>query len=346
MSELRQDPIHRRWVIIAPERQRRPRMQSAEARPGPAIDNQPCPFCPGNEALTPPEICARRPAGSQPDTPDWSLRVVPNRSPALRVEGRLEPRAVGLHDLMQGIGAHEVLIEMPEHGPSMADMSVEALHDLLEVWQERQRDLFRDGRLEHVLIFKNHGAAAGALLSHSCSQIIATPVTPRTVMDKLTSARRYYDQKRRCVFCDMLRQELDDGARVVLADEQVAVLAPYASRFPFELLIMPRRHRHAFVDSGTEELGALAMALREALGRLREALDDPPYNLVLHTAPNPTTLRPHPFGWRSLPWDYHWHIEIIPRQLPMAGFEWASGFHINPTPPEEAAEFLRGLGRG
>jgi UDPglucose--hexose-1-phosphate uridylyltransferase len=350
MSELRQDPIHRRWVIMAPERARRLDAVPAGAPPeagrppdaGPPLDARAsCPFCPGHEPATPPEVLVLRPGPGGPL--DWCVRVVPNRVPALRVEGDLTSSANGVYDRMTGIGAHEVVIESPDHAATLADMEYRQVERVVEAWQLRQRDLFNDHRLEHVLVFKNHGIQAGALVAHSHSQIIATPITPFRVASRIAHARAWYRDRRRCVFCDVLDQELAEGSRVVWADRHFAVLCPYASRYPFELLVLPRRHEPAFVQATPDEAAALARVLRDSIRRLCDGLGNPPYNLVLHTAPNPRALHAGVEPGPSLHDAWHWHLEILPRLAPVAGFEWGSGFFINPTPPEDAAAFLRGL---
>lgn len=337
MSDLRHDPIQKRWVIIAPERGQRP-MEFIS--PAPVKQEVFCPFCPLHEATTPPEIWALR-EGSWPNTPGWSVRVVPNKFPALRIEGELDRTGVGIYDRMAGIGAHEVIIEGPDHRRGFADHPVEHIERILRTYQARVRDLSGDPRFRYILLFKNHGAAAGASIEHPHSQLIATPVTPRTVAIELESMREHYAAKERCLVCDILREELERGERVVAAEGDFVTLAPYASRFPFELFITPRRHAHDFLACEGPALRALAQTLKDAITRLRAALNDPPYNFVFHIAPSVTLQPQRPGYWQTLPWDFHWHIEIIPRLTRMAGFEWGTGFYINPTSPEDAAKRLR-----
>lgn len=339
MSELRHDPLAKRWVIIASERSRRP--EDFAEHEDHKLDGGFCPFCAGNEDKTPPEIAAIRPSGGAANGPGWTVRVIPNKYPALSIEGGLERHGVGLYDRMRGVGAHEVVVESPLHLLHMGDMEPAQLAGVLTICQDRLRDLGRDPRFKYVLLFKNHGAPAGATLVHPHLQLIATPVTPRAISVELDSARDHFHLKERCIFCDMLEQEIQARDRVVALDEQFAVIAPYASRFPFELIVIPRRHNHAFPDEGSGAMAALARCLKETLARLKSVLRDPPFNFVLHTAPNTeTTVRRRNY-WDTLPFDFHWHIEILPRLTRVAGFEWGSGFYINPTAPEEAAGYLR-----
>ncbi|HEX9820456.1 MAG TPA: galactose-1-phosphate uridylyltransferase [Methylomirabilota bacterium] len=328
MPELRKDPVVGRWVIISTERGRRPSdfpVQPVLARGGS------CVFCPGNEDKTPPEILAGRPPDSAPDTPGWSLRVVPNKFPALRIEGELEPSGEGLYDRMNGVGAHEVVIESPRHEATLSTLPADTVADVLLAYRERVLDLKKDPRFEYILVFKNHGAAAGASLEHPHSQLIATPIIPIMVLEELTGAAEYYGMKERCVWCDVVRQERRDRRRVIMEADGFVALAPFAPRFPFETWILPTRHRSAFEETGVEELRGLAEVLGEFLRRLDRVLQRPPYNFMLHTAP----LREGPLD------HFHWHLEIIPKLTNVAGYEWGSGFFINPTPPEDAAAALR-----
>ncbi len=340
MSELRHDTIQKRWVIIAAERGKR---STDFDRPKTIVSREAqCPFCPGNEALTPPEITALRPGGGPPDSPGWTVRVIPNRFPALGVETRdLARSAEGIYDRMNGVGAHEVIIEGPEHDGMMADYSVEKLTEVFKIYRSRLTELMRDPRLRYVLIFKNHGEAAGASLAHPHSQVIAMPVTPRTVAIELRSAREHYILKERCLICDIIRQERVSGSRMVYDDAGFVAFAPYASRFPFELFVAPRSHSSNFGAATDGDLENLGRCMKEIMTRLKRALHDPPFNFVIHTSPNANASPVRPGYWMTLDYDYHWHLEIIPRLTKLAGFEWGTGFYINPTSPESAAEYLR-----
>jgi UDPglucose--hexose-1-phosphate uridylyltransferase len=337
MSELRHDPIQKRWVIIATERIRRlDEFRAIEANHGAEF----CPFCEGNESKTPPEIMALR-NGAGPNQPGWEVRVVPNKFPALRIEGTLDRRGVGAYDMMNGIGAHEVVIENPRHDLNLADAPVDHIKKVLWTYRERLIDLMRDQRFKYVLIFKNHGAAAGAALLHPYTQIIATPVTPLTLSQELNSAKEHYVEKERCLFCDLIQQEVESGERIVSLGEQFIALAPFASRFPFELFIAPRHHHHNFAEASDDMLHHLALMLKEVLLRIKKCLKDPPYNFLIHTIPNVRARPRHRSYWETVELDFHWHIEFMPRLSQVAGFEWGTGFYINPTAPEEAAKYLR-----
>ena len=322
MPQLRRDPIAGRWVIIAPERADRP---SAFLRPGPEHDDGVCPFCPGNEQMTPPEILARRENGT------WSLRVVPNRYPALRTEIQMEREGFGLFDGMAGVGAHEVVIETNDHRATLATLPAQQIESVLRAWQERMVDLSRDVRLRSTIVFKNHGGPAGATLLHAHSQLIALPFVPLTIAAEVRAASAHFEAKERCIFCDVLAQELRDNQRVVLENESAVVLSPWAARSPFELRVHPREHRSSFEAATLQEIRGVAEALRTVLRKIDVALENPAYNLFLHTMP----LREPANGF------YHWHLDIKPVVSHHAGFEWASGCYVNPTPPEEAAAFLR-----
>jgi UDPglucose--hexose-1-phosphate uridylyltransferase len=338
MSELRHDPIQKRWVIIATERGRRPSDFMVEPEP---TESKFCPFCDGNEGKTPPEIFAIRDNGSKPNTQGWSVRVVPNKFPALAIEGDLNREGMGLFDRMNGIGAHEVVIESPNHHILLADQPVEHFTKILSVYQNRINDLMNDLRLRYILVFKNQGSVAGASLTHPHTQIIATPVTPRTVALELDSAKEHYGRKERCLFCDIIAQEIREGVRVVTRNEHFICFTPFASRFPFEIFLAPVKHCHDFAEEKPDKLYHLALSFKDILWRLKKSLNNPPYNFVLHSAPNTRDKGRRPSHWQTLAFDFHWHIEIIPRLTKMAGFEWGTGFYINPTPPEDAAKYLR-----
>jgi UDPglucose--hexose-1-phosphate uridylyltransferase len=330
MPDLRRDPVTGRWVIIASERAKRPQDFIREPV---KLKGGFCPFCPGNEAKTPPEILAYRPdhPGNGKNGPGWLVRVVPNKYPALEIEGDLDRQAEGIYDRMNGTGAHEVIIETPQHEHTFATMPLKRLEDMLYAYRDRIADLRNDQRLKYALIFKNHGEGAGATLEHTHSQLIALPIVPRQVVEELKGARDYHQVKDRCIYCDIVRQEAKDQSRVVFENESFIVVSPYAPRFPFETWIIPKKHDSAFQNSPAHLFSSLAIAIKSLAAKLDRVLDLPAFNMVLHSAPLHDDPTEH----------YHWHMEFMPRLTKVAGFEWGTGFYINPTSPEEAAKFLR-----
>ncbi|OGF50347.1 MAG: galactose-1-phosphate uridylyltransferase [Candidatus Firestonebacteria bacterium GWA2_43_8] len=329
MPELRKDPVSNRWVIISTDRSKRPTdfvdTFKHEKKGGF------CPFCYGNEDKTPGEIIAIRPSHTGRNTSGWQVRVVPNKFPVLRVEGDLNRRGDGMYDMMEGIGAHEVIIETPEHDKSMADFSYDQVQKVIWTYKMRSQDLKNDLRFEYLLIFRNYGDAAGATLEHPHSQLIATPIVPKRVLEEYAGAKHHYEYKERCVFCDMIKQEMKDGTRVIMENKHFIAFAPFAPRFPFETWILPKSHNSDFMTISEEQSYDMAKILKDVLMKIKGALNDPPYNYIIHTAPLRKTE-----GYFS-----HWHMEIIPKLTKVAGFEWGSGFYINPTPPEEAAKYLK-----
>ncbi|MBN1354825.1 galactose-1-phosphate uridylyltransferase [bacterium] len=327
MIELRKDPITGRWVIISKERGKR---HPVDSRMITDVQAGFCPFCKGNEEHTPPPTLVYY---DDPKTGAWSLRVVPNKFPALRIEGSLLRKADGMYDKMSGIGAHEVIIETPDHEIMLADMPVHRVRNVLQAYRDRILDLARDTRFRYILVFKNHGYLAGASQTHSHSQLIALPIIPRRVSEEIDGSTDYWRHKQRCVFCDILNREMEDRQRLICENSHFAAIAPYAPRCPFETWILPRIHRTNFEMTGDLELASLAELLSIVLRKLNAALETPPYNYLIHNAPLHFEDREQ----------YHWHIEIMPIVTHVAGFEWGSGFYINPTPPEEAAAFLRSV---
>lgn len=328
MPELRKDPIIDRWVIISTERAKRPSDLIAgktSARGGF------CPLCPDNEDKTPREIFAIREGNSPPDTSGWRLRVVPNKFPALVSTGELGKRTEGMYDKMNGLGAHEVIVETPDHNATPATLQVENFKNILIAWRQRILAYGQDSRFRYVSIFKNHGIVAGSTLEHPHSQLIALPIVPKRTVEKLDGAQAYYSLRERCVFCDIISQEITDTRRIAAENNGFLAFEPFASRFPFETWIIPKAHAASFEKADEALIDGLAQILSSVLKKINAALDSPPYNLMLHSAPFHTDVDAF----------YHWHIEITPRLTRVAGFEWGTGFYINPTPPEQAAQYLR-----
>ncbi len=281
-TELRRDGFSDRWVIIAKEPARQPgQFEYQPFRP----DAGPCGFCEGHESEDRPEVYAERPPGLRPNGPGWTVRVEPSRHPRLQVEGKLDRRAEGFHDLMNGVGAHEIVVETPRHGISLHELSPEQIAGTLRAWSHRITDLRKDERIRYVLIYKNRGATGARGSSHSVSEVMGLPITPASVRNKLRLAREYYAEKERCIYCDVLGQERDDGRRLVAENSAFLAYAPFASRFAFEVTVLPKVHSCEFTRCQSEELAALARLLREVLGKLERVLPGAPYILSLQNIP-------------------------------------------------------------
>ena len=341
MSELRYDPIRKTWVIIATERGMRPNEIRSHERTGIGVSRAFCPFCPGNEERTPPEILAVRKPGTAPNGPGWEIRVVPNKFPALSTQTRQYSSDKGMYKVVAGFGAHEVIVETPSDLRQMADFTVEHLSAVFDVYRRRLIDLGKDKRFRSVMIFKNYGYEAGASLRHSHSQVIAVPVMPNLLESELAVAHDYYRDKKRCIMCDIILQEQEEEERIVIDEDLFVAFTPFASSFPFELRIVPKIHLHDFCLLDNNHLRHMAAVVKDVLARLRHVLEDPPYNLILHTAPPERKHMNNPDYLLNVKESYHWYLELIPRVTTIAGFEWGSGFQINPTSPEDGARFFR-----
>ena len=339
MPELRKDPIIGRWVIVATERAKRPSDFSFSTSPG-SVSPEKCPFCEGHESMTPPEVYALRKKGTKPNKPGWSVRVIPSISPFLSTKGDLDRHGQGMYDLTNGVGAHEILIATPYHDSETFIKNLSQIEKLNDVIIERMRELKKDKRLKYVLLFKNHGGVAGGSnLGHQHVQLIGTPVTPKRVKEELVGAKKYFDYKDRCIFCDMIKQELREEKRVITEEDGFIAINPYCSRFPFETWILPKRHSCDFDTMTKQEIKGYSKLFQITMAKLAKTLGDFPYNIILHIAPFRRTKEKG--YWETIENDYHWHIEIMPRLTQVAGFEWGSGFYINPTPPEDACKFLK-----
>jgi UDPglucose--hexose-1-phosphate uridylyltransferase len=328
LPELRKDPVTGRWVIIATDRGKRP---SDFVKETVRIKGGFCPFCYGNEDKTPPEILCYRTDGGPRNSSGWKLRVVPNKFPALGIEGNLNRQGEGLFDKMNGVGAHEVIIETPDHNATLATLGEQEVEDIFWAFRDRMLDLKKDKRLRYILIFKNHGEAAGASLEHTHSQLIALPIVPKLVREEIDGSKAHFSFKERCVYCDIIRQELDSGLRVIDENQDFVVIAPYAPRFPFETWILPKTHDSCFENAQKREYQNLSKILKTMLLKMDRVLDFPAYNLVIHTSPLTEAINDF----------YHWHVELMPKLSKVAGFEWGTGFYINPVTPEDSAKFLR-----
>jgi UDPglucose--hexose-1-phosphate uridylyltransferase len=331
MPELRRDPIVDRWVIIAKNRAARPNEYEP---PSPVRSDKPCPFCEGNESLAPAEVFSYRANGTEPHEPGWRVRVVPNKYPAFRSlggEDNFGDHGSEFESRVPAVGTHEVIIESPRHVVSTTDLSEEELAEVLSAYRERLLAIQRDPRIKHGLIFKNVGPAAGASIEHTHSQLIGTTTVPGLIAEELAASRAFYEKRGRCIFCDVLARELAEQTRIVVDTPGFVAFCPFASRFPFEMWLLPRQHASHFESLCSAEIAELAKSLRRCIGNIERISGRAHYNYLIHSAPFDTGPQSH----------YHWHIEIFPRMTTTAGFEWATGQFINPVPPEEAAETLR-----
>lgn len=328
MAEIRQNPITKEWVIIATERAKRPdQFSSRKEKKSPPAHDPGCVFCPGNEHLTPNE--AHRIPGADGN---WQVRVVPNKFSALSSAGELTRRNEGfLKRTVSGVGIHDVIIETPEHHKTTGLLSAAEVEAIIRCYKQRYFTVTEDPRVELVTIFKNHGEAAGTSLEHPHSQLIATPITSPQVRHRLEEALRWYDEFGECLFCQVLRSELEDEERIVVETDHFVSLVPYASLSPFHMWIFPRRHMASFGEIQPVEIADLGRNLQETLARLYYGLDNPDFNYTIRTAPSENRYVKY----------YHWYISLVPRLTKTAGFEIGTGFFINPTIPEKDAECLR-----
>ena len=330
MSDLRQDPTTREWVIVAPDRANRPgSFKSAKTKRTLPEWDESCPFCPGNEESTLAEVFRMQDGQS-----GWSTRVVPNRYPALTPEGAAGRQSEeGFFTKMEGTGVHEVIVESPLHNTTFAQMDRSQVERVLFTYRARYNDLKRVGLVRFVSIFKNRGESAGTSLEHPHSQVVATPIAPPYIRRKLDIAIQYYHDMGSCLYCDLFRHELQMGTRVTMETANLAVFHPYASRSPFETWVVPKTHQPSFGLIVDEHLIELAGVLRDTLLRLDRLLDEPDFNYVICSSPAEDEQN-----------NYHdWHLVIMPRLSKPAGFEMGSGIHINTAVPEETAALIRGV---
>ncbi|MCL5774732.1 MAG: galactose-1-phosphate uridylyltransferase [Patescibacteria group bacterium] len=332
MSEFRQNPISKHWVLIAQNRAKRPEdYKTYSVMEGlPELDKK-CVFCPGNEALN--TELYRFPYGK-----NWEIRIIPNKFAAL--EHTALYRHKSFYTSHSGDGDHEVIITR-KHNEPVALQSIATVELTLETFIERMNLLSKHPELAYVQIFHNHGRDAGASLIHPHYQLMATPIVPPHVHDEIMGCYHYYQQKHACIYCDIIKEELEVGDRVVYESEHFVVLSAYAARKPFETWILPKKHGARFEEISKEELKHLAFLLKVMLGQLYTKLSDPPLNFYIHTMPLKKQQSDHRHNAQEEK-AYHWHLVIFPRLTIWAGFEYATGIPINPIPPEVTAKFLRG----
>jgi UDPglucose--hexose-1-phosphate uridylyltransferase len=330
MPELRQNFFTKEWVIIATERAKRPE-ELATHRPPLSVPSfvAGCPFCPGNENKTPPEVMRSPANGSDP----WAVRVIPNKFAALSSEVQPTRSLQHLRRRVNGFGFHEVIIDSPDHASPFALLPDAHVARILGVFKERYNALSVDHRITHVTIFKNHGTDAGASMAHPHSQLIATPVIPSQVRHRLHEALRHYDDAGECMFCHMVEREVEDQTRIVLKSELFVAMEVFASATPFATHIFPLRHMATFGEITAAEIADLARVLRTLLAKLYVGLENPDLNFTIRSGPSDYVGARH----------FHWYVSVIPRLTRVAGFELGSGMFINTVLPESAAEFLRNV---
>jgi len=328
MPELRQNLITRDWVIIASERVNRPNeFKRAKERLSLPRFQADCPFCPGNEHLTGREI-SRFGKGER-----WTLRAISNKFPALSPEGERVRKVHGMFRSMSGVGIHEVVVEHPRHDMTTALMADAEVADILTMYRTRYTAIRTDERIEAIVMFKNHGEAAGTSLYHPHSQIAATPVVPSQVRTRIDEAIRYFDDHGECLFCSTLREELASGERIIEEGRHFVAFQPYAALSPFHTWIFPRRHQSSFDDISSEEIPDLSRILRRLLARIYHGLNDPDYNYIIRSVPTDSKRTDY----------FHWYLTVVPRVSRTAGFELGTGMFINTALPEESAKFLRSV---
>ncbi|MCK4667934.1 galactose-1-phosphate uridylyltransferase [Candidatus Dependentiae bacterium] len=329
MPEIRQSMATKEWVIIATERAKRPKDFISKKNSEASIpeSDAKCPFCPGNEKLAPPATFEIM------DGENWITRVVPNKFPALSPEGERKRKYDGIHRYMTGVGNHEVIIESRLHNRFISVMKKDEVLNIVKAYKNRYTELAKDERIEHIIIFKNHGAAAGTSLIHPHSQVVALPLVPQAIRSRLNTAMRYLDDNGTCVFCDMSVMEQKEKERIVYENDDFIAFCPYASLGPFHIWILPKRHMAQFSEINEPEMTSLADSLKIVLTKLSIGLNNPDYNLVVKC--NPTDYIKSDF--------FHWYIAIVPRLTKTAGFELGTGMFINVSLPEENAEFLRSI---
>jgi UDPglucose--hexose-1-phosphate uridylyltransferase len=329
MSEIRQNIATKDWVIIATERAKRPKdflkKRKEEVKLPEYVEN--CPFCPGNEKMAPVENFSIR------DGKNWKVRVIPNKFPAVSAVGKLINREKGIIRWVSGVGIHDVIIETPKHNLTTALLDNEQVLDIIKTYKERYLDVMKDDRVELIMFFKNHGESAGTSLEHPHSQMVATPVVPSYIRQRIADTMHYYDDHRECIFCKMLREEIKMGERIILESKNFVGFIPYAALSPFHIWILPKRHMASFPEINDEEMVDFADVLKTILKKIYYGLNNPDYNYVIRSLPG--ISRKNRF--------FHWYFSIIPRVSKAAGFELGSGMFINVALPEESARFLRGV---
>ena len=321
MPEIRKDPVLNRWIILASERQQRPNDFIAASK---KINANVCPFCPGNEKMTPPELCSIPGANGS-----WKIRIVPNKYPALEGDLPLNPEINGSCERMNGSGRHEVLIETSDHNGTLEKLPPGHLSEIIMAYAARAKEMLKLPFIKYVMIFKNQGKNAGASLAHPHSQLIGIPLPPQRILEEIKGCKAYKEKHGECLFCLLAKEEAALKKRTIAENARFIAIMPYASRFAFETRILPKWHAPKFESINDDEAMDLADIMQKSLSKLSHSIPDLCYNMMIHSSPK-----------EDKSGIYHWHMEIMPKLTQVAGFEWGTGFYINTLSPERAAEIL------
>ena len=331
MPEIRKDPVLGHCIILASDRQKRPN----DFAPKQGGSHNICPFCPGNEHNTPPEICRIDQTNKSDGNKEWKIRVVPNKYPALDGNAPLILEQDGIYEKTSAPGRHEVIIETPLHTGRLENLPLPHLTDIIRIYAMRSKAMLEIPFIKYAMTFKNQGRAAGASLEHPHSQIAGIPIPPKRVMEEIKACTEYKNKTGKCVFCDMVQEEMSLKKRLICQNDHFISFAPFASRTPFEINILPKKHLSRFEEITDDEASFLSKALKESLKRLSAIVPELCYNMMILTSPKPDSM---PIEYDGI---YHWRLEIMPKLAQAAGFEWGTGFYINTLSPENAAEILR-----
>ena len=336
-NQLRRDPLSGNWTIIIQNHVDYTKIvENAQKRR--AVETATCRYCENFEHETPPEIYSIRRDQTQANEPGWYVRIIPEKFPVLQIHGDLNNRGLGIYDVLDGIGAHEIVVETPVHGLDLIDFEPDQLERVLQAYKERFLDLKKDERFRYILMHKSPGDGEEACMDHSFSHIIATPITPLLVKEELANARAHYSLKERCLLCDVIRQEQEANLRIVLDYKSYLAICPFAAKVPFQLMILPKRHETFF--EWNNELADLAAIMHQCFQKLKAVLGNVDYVMVIHSGPNLSAGKLRGY-WKTLEKDFHWHIEITPKIRSYSSFEISSGFQVNPVAPEAATQILR-----
>jgi UDPglucose--hexose-1-phosphate uridylyltransferase len=328
MTEIRLNLITRTWVIIAKEKGKKPEdfIERRVRKRHPEF-LETCPFCPGNESKTPDEVLRIH------DDKEWKIRVVRNKFSRLSEEGEKERWDIGLKKGVHGVGIHELIIETPNHSLTTATTPAEQLKDLIQAYKDRFLEIYKDPKVEHVIIFKNNGIQAGTSIEHPLSQIVGIPITPFQIRERFEGCIKFFDETGNCLMCNTIAEELHDGTRVIVDTEHFVSFIPYAALSAFHIWIFPKRHSGSFADIREEEMWDLSKNLKLTMAKVCHGLNFPDFNYSIRSG-NPRNMDSEYF---------HWYISIVPRVEMTTGFELCSGMHVNALLPEKGAEFLRNV---